>query len=217
MKCTLLFALFLFSYHLTFSQVETPLCFTSEEDNKVFKETDSGKYYFASGSFGERIVFINEELKYRLYDKDNRLLVEGTVSNDGDKYLREGHWVEYYPSGKVKNSGQYHRNNPVGTWQKFYPNGNLMRTCSYALIEGSSTFYCMTGTYEEYFDNGQLKVKGLYKAVVNDHAKDSMWVQDPETGKQVMKVVTTYKARPEKFGTWEYYNEKGELVKNEEL
>lgn len=143
-------ALFLYLSVPALAQVETPISFTSEDDNKVVQETDSGKYYAATGNDG-KTVFINEELKYRLYDKDNRLVAEGTVSNDGDKYLREGHWTEYYPSGKIKNSGQYHRNNPVGTWEKYYANGNLMSVCSYAMVEGTTAFYCMTGTYEEFF------------------------------------------------------------------
>lgn len=70
---------------------------------------------------------------------------------------------------------------------------------------------------KSFFENGQLKLKGLYKAVLIDRAKDTVWVQDPETGKQTMKLVTTTKAKPERFGNWEYYNERGELVKNEEL
>lgn len=198
------------------AQVETPLHFTSEDDNKVIKETDSGKYYAASGS-SEMTVFINEDMKYRLFDKDNKLVMEGTISNDGDKYLKEGKWVEYYSSGKVKSTGSYHNNNPVGTWQKYYANGNPMSICSYTMIEGSNTFYCMSGTYEEFFENGQLKIKGLYKATIVDKSKDTVWIQDPETGKQVQRMVVVSKAKPEKFGTWEYYNEKGELVKNEEL
>src|ERR1051325_1144244 len=141
MKQYLLFALFIFSSHLSFSQVDIPLSFTSEEDNKVIKETDSGKYYNASGN-SERIVFINEEMKYRLFDKDYKLLVDGTVSNDGDKFLREGKWTEYYGSGKIKSTGYYHKGNPVGNWEKFYENGNPMSICSYALVEGGSTFYC---------------------------------------------------------------------------
>ena len=216
MKHYLLFTLFLFSTHFSFSQVELPIFFTSEEENKVIKETDSGKYYSASGKI-ERTVFISEDLKYRLFDKEEKLLVEGTVSNDGDKFLREGKWTEYYSNGKIKNTGYYHRGNPVGNWEKFYDNGSPMTICSYALVEGGTTFYCMTGTYEEFFENGQLKLKGLYKAVLNEKGKDTVWVQDPETGKQIMKVVSINKARPEKFGTWEYFNERGELVKNEEL
>jgi antitoxin component YwqK of YwqJK toxin-antitoxin module len=201
---------------LCHAQVEIPLSFTSEEDNKIVKETDSGKYYKASGG-DERTVFLSEDMLYKLYDKDNKVLTEGAVSNDGDKFLREGKWTEFYTNGTIKSTGHYYKDNPVGTWIKYYPGNKLKQICSYALIENGSTHYCMSGTYEEYFDNGHLKTSGLYKAVFDDRAKDTIYVQDPETGKQIKKIVTNSRPRPEKFGTWEYYNESGDLIKKDEL
>lgn len=201
---------------ICYAQIEIPLSFTSEDDNKVIKETDSGKYYKASGG-DERTIFLSEDMLYRLYDKDNKLLTEGTVSNDGDKFLREGKWTEFYTNGTIKNTGHYYKGSPVGTWIKFYPGGKLKQMCSYALIENSSTYYCMSGTYEEYFDNGHIKTSGLYKAVFDDRSKDTIAVQDPETGKTTRRVISSTKPHSEKFGTWEYFNETGELIKKDEL
>lgn len=216
MKHCLLFTLLICGYYSSFSQVETPFSFKSEEDNKVVKETDSGKYYAASGD-AQKTVFINDDLVYKLFDKDNKLLVEGTVSNDGDKFLHEGKWAEYYSNGKVKKTGYYHKDNPVGTWQKYYPNGHLMTVYSYTLLEEGASYYCMSGTYLEYFENGQLKLSGLYKAVIDDRGKDTVYVEDPETGKKTRKVISSKTPKPEKFGIWEYYDEKGEMIKKEEI
>jgi hypothetical protein len=60
-------------------------------------------------------------------------------------------------------------------------------------------------------------VNGFYKAVVDDKNKDTITIQDPETGKNIKRVVSSTHPRAERFGTWEYYNEKGELVKKDEL
>jgi antitoxin component YwqK of YwqJK toxin-antitoxin module len=216
MKQCLLFTILLGSFYTSFSQIETPFCFKSEDDNKVVKETDSGKYYAATND-PEKTVFINDDLVYKLYDKDNKLLVEGPLSNDGEKYLHEGKWTEYYTNGKVKKTGYYHRDNPVGTWQKYYPNGRLMNSYSFTMLEEGESYYCMTGTYQEFFDNGQLKLSGLYKAVIDDRGKDTVYVEDPDTGKKTMKIMSSKRPRSERFGIWEYYNEKGELIKKEEI
>ena len=216
-KLLLCFALCSF-FKPGFAQVETPLSFTSEDDNKLIKEADSGKYYTASKD-PEKTVFIGEDpMVYRLYDKENVVLVEGTLVADGDKYLHQGKWTEYYGKGKVKASGCYVRDRPIGRWLKYYPSGKLMSSYSYAPIENNgSPYYCMAGSYEEYYENGQLKVSGFYKAVIDENSKDTVIIQDPMTGNDVKKIIKGSRPRPEKFGTWEYYDEKGELTKKEDL
>lgn len=217
MKKLLLF-LAILVFKSSFAQVETPLNFTSEDDNKVVKETDSGKYYTASKD-ADLTVYIGEDpMTYRLFDKDNVLLVEGTLVADGDKYLHQGKWTEYYGKGKVKASGYYVRDRPMGNWRKYYPSGKLMSSYTYAPIENSGTpYYCMAGSYQEYYENGQLKVNGFYKAVIDENSKDTVVVQDPMTGNDTKKIVKGTRPRPEKYGTWEYYGENGELTKKEDL
>lgn len=202
----------------SYAQVEMPLNFTSEDDNKIVKETDSGKYYAASKD-AEMTVYIGEDpMVYRLYDKDNVLLVEGTLIADGDKYLHQGKWTEYYGKGKVKACGYYLRDRPMGNWRKYYPDGKLMSSYGYAPIENNGTpYYCMAGSYQEYYENGQLKVNGFYKAVIDENSKDTVIVQDPMTGNDVKKIIKGTRPRPEKYGTWEYYDEKGAVTKKEDL
>lgn len=202
----------------SYAQVETPLNFTSEDDNKIVKETDSGKYYAASKD-AEMTVYIGEDpMVYRLYDKDNVLLVEGTLIEDGDKYLHQGKWTEYYGKGKVKATGYYLRDRPMGSWRKYFPDGKLMSSYSYAPIENNGMpYYCMAGSYQEYYENGQIKVSGFYKAVIDENSKDTVTVQDPMTGNDAKKIIKGTRPRPEKYGTWEYYDEKGALTKKEDL
>jgi len=217
MKKILLFASCLCISGISLAQVELPFAFKSEDDNRVIKEEDSGKYYVASGDTS-RMVFIGDEGNlYKLYDKNHKLLAEGNFSEDGDKYLREGKWSEYYDNGTMKSMGYYHKNNAVGLWQHFYNNGKLKTQYTFAVIENGDNYYCMAGSYQEYYDNGQLKTNGFYKATIDDKSKDTTYVIDPETDKKVRNISSGKRPRPEKYGTWEYYTDKGELSKKEEL
>jgi len=198
------------------AQIETPLQITPEEEGQVMKETDSGKYYHANGS-EENMVFLGEDpLTYRLLTKDRKVMVEGTLSSETDGYAREGRWIEYYSNGKPKTTGYYYKNNPVGQWEKYYPSGRLKETYTLALIYNEENFYCMTGSYREYHENGQLKTDGLYKASIDNNAKDTIYVEDPITGQQIMKLMPTRRPKPEKMGIWETYSASGELLKKED-
>jgi len=218
MKKLLLCLILLATCKSGFAQVETPLNFTSEDENKVVKETDCGKYYTASKD-ADLTVFVGEDpMMYRLFDKDDVLLVEGTLVAEGDKYLHQGKWTEYYGKGKVKVSGYYVRDRPMGNWRKYYPSGKLMSSYTYAPIEnGCTPYYCMAGSYQEYYENGQLKVNGFYKAVIDESSRDTVMVQDPMTGNDTKKIVKGTRPRAEKYGPWEYYSESGELTKKEDL
>jgi antitoxin component YwqK of YwqJK toxin-antitoxin module len=215
MKQLLLLVAFTGCAMQAFAQVEAPFSFTSEDDNRLLKEVDSGKYYASDDS--SNMVFLGDDpAVYKLMDNIKNVLAEGFFSTDGDKYLREGKWTEYYKNGKVKSTGYYQKNNPVGTWQNFYTSGRPHSICNYVMIENGATYYCMAGTYQEFYENGFIKVNGLYKATIDDRNKDTAYVIDPITDKKVIKTTKGSKPRAEKAGAWEYYNDKGELEKKED-
>ncbi len=217
MRFFLLFIVFSFCYKPLFSQVEPPFSFVSEDNNRLIKEEDSGKYYVASGDTS-RIVFIGDETAaYKLFDRNHKILAEGNFSVDGDKYMREGKWTDYYENGAIKNTGYYHKDNPIGLWQHYYPDAKLKTLYTYALVDNGAYYYCMSGSYQEFYENGQLKTNGFYKATIDEKSKDTTEVIDPETEKTVRKITTGKRPRPEKYGTWEYFTDKGELSKKEEF
>lgn len=200
----------------SYAQIETPLVMFLVEQDRVSKETDSGKYY-ASPAHPEHKIFVSDDMYYRLLTPDDKVVAEGTLSMNGDKYMLEGKWTEYYDNGKIKNTGFYLHNKLVGSWQQYYPGGHLRSVCNYALIENKATYTCKAGNYMEYFENGHLKTAGMYKAVIDASMKDTVLVENPDTGQMTTKITSGDIPHAEKCGRWEYYNEQGELVKKEDL
>jgi len=218
MKQLLMLLFFCLSCLPAFAQIEADFAFTGEEDNRLLKEVDSGKFFVAGGSDTTRMVFLNDEaFYYRLLTKGKKVIAEGNFSNDGERFLREGKWTEYYDDGKLKATGYYYRNNPMGLWQKFYANGKPKSKITFAIIENGANYFCMSGSYQEFYDNGQLKTNGFYKASIDDKSRDTVIVEDPISGRKIQKVEKGKNPHPEKFGTWEYFSETGELQKKEEF
>jgi antitoxin component YwqK of YwqJK toxin-antitoxin module len=199
----------------TISQVFIPFEFTSEEDNKLAGEDDSVKYYVASD--GKNLVSINEESSYyKLLTKEHKVITDGPFIAEGDKFLQDGKWTERFDNGKIKMSGYYHRNNPIGTWREFYSNGKPKAIYNYAIImDNGETYTCLSGSYQEFYQTGKLKVNGFYSANAIK-VKDTIYVQDPVTLSTVSKVLTHNIYYPEKTGHWEYYTESGELDKKDD-
>ncbi len=47
------------------------------------------------------------------------------LSDDGTKWIREGRFVEYSPSGQVLSEGEYENDTEHGFWRDYYENGQL--------------------------------------------------------------------------------------------
>jgi len=202
------------------AQVETPFSYKSENDNRLIKEDDSGKYYVASGDTSNIVYLGDDPLVYRLYNKDYNLLAEGFFSGSDDDMQREQKWTEYYDNGNIKSTGWYCRNSPVGLWEKFYTNGKIKSRITYGIIlaPDASTVFEKCGPYSEYYDNGQVKASGLY--AIDPEKKtivyDTIRIIDPITG--VTKKTLGKRDAPSsvKLGTWRYYDHEGVLEKKEE-
>jgi antitoxin component YwqK of YwqJK toxin-antitoxin module len=93
---------------------------------------------------------------------------------------KTGQWVWYYSNGKAKAKGAYKKGKPTGKWEFFHLNGTLKATLEmvrkkrYKTFHRTGRFHSGSGkkkayttrnwvtyfypkTYEEYYDNGQLK------------------------------------------------------------
>ena len=161
------------------------------------------------------IVFISKNLTgYRMYDRQNHLISEGDLGGRKyvDYYKRFGKWTTYFTSGQPKVIGYYYADQPTGLWKYFYPNGQLKQVYSLAQIETDSfTLTCKVGLYEEYYENGSLKISGFYKTALD---LTTIQVYDYSIDNYKDTVIRGPVSRP--YGIWNYYKENGELQKKDE-
>jgi len=217
MKRFLILAAFNMVCFAAFAQIEEPLRFTGEDENQLIKEADGGKYFTGAEDSSYTVFLGDDPLKYKLFNKDHKVIADGLLVAEGNVFLHEGKWTEYYDNGKVKSTGMYYKDHPIGNWQRFYEDGKLKLNCTFTLIENGAYYSCMTGDYKEYYENGKSKTTGFYKAVFDESLKDTVMVVNPDTGGEEMKTVKSTKPHAIKFGTWQYYNEQGELLKKEDF
>ena len=187
-------------------------------DSRYMVRKDSTGYYFLTHDTSVLIRFpyyTDNSQVYKFFDRKYNLLAEGEIKGlqPIDYFVRKGKWTEYYPSKKIKTTGYYYDDRRIGNWNFYYSNGNLKEMYTIALIEtDSSSNYCRTGLYQEYYENGQLKVSGFYKAAPGF---GSIYVPDPETGIQSELIVTMPVSK--KDGIWTYYKINGEIEKQIEI
>lgn len=203
-----------------FAQTTIPFKFTSEDDNRLIKENDTCKIYEATGDSLNR-VWINEETSYyRLVtkDKDKKVMAEGAFAVDGEKNYQEGKWTEYYATGGIKTTGYYRKGKPVGTWEEYFDNGKLKIISNYGIFtDKDGTHYsCLSGSYQKYYKNGQMRVKGFYSAKMTT-VNDTLIVEDPITEKKTKQYIPRTDLKSQKAGHWDHYTEAGEVDKKEDF
>lgn len=214
MKNLLLLIAAITMHYFSYAQLETPLYANADEASDPIKSDEEGKYYAVKDGY---TVYLDDDgTTYKLMDKNEQVLEEGSYKMAGDGYNREGKWTTFHGSGKPKMTGYYKNGNAIGLWQQFSVSGQLQKQYNMALIENESTHSCMAGCYQEFFETGKLKLNGFYKAVIDKNIKDTVQVEDPITGERTIVLVSGNIPRPDKTGTWEYYNEAGEVIKTEE-
>jgi antitoxin component YwqK of YwqJK toxin-antitoxin module len=207
--------LFLTLQNLVYGQIEMPFYgYNLSSDYKIIKKDSTGCYFYATND-SSKIVFISEMSTYKLFDRNYKLIVEGNLGGRiyVDYYKRFGKWTEYFDNGKIKATGFYYADQPIGQWQFYYPNGELEKTYSIALVEtDSSRNFCMIGSYQEFYDNGQLKTNGFYKSSI-----DTNTIEKWDSKKNEDKLVIVLQPVGKKFGIWSYYKQNGNIEKEEEF
>ena len=177
-----------------------------------FKKDADGVYYNLDA---QRLIFLSSrDSTYQVYSKAYELQEQGHYTMiSPDSIGRQGLCTELYPMGKVKSIGNYIRNKPVGEWNRYYPSGKLMANYSIKLV--SKNLFNYAGIYNEYYENGQSKVKGNYAMTPNEDStlEDTFKLLSPSTGEQWTRLLAKFS---DKVGIWYYYNEKGEQIKEEE-
>ncbi|GAA4465704.1 hypothetical protein GCM10023093_18310 [Nemorincola caseinilytica] len=195
-----------------------PFRYRSEDDNKLLTENDSLRYYAAIGDTGAAVAINEELLTYKLVNRRNKkkVIAEGGIVAEGEGYVQHGRCVLYYNNGKVRTSGMYLKGKPAGAWEEFYPDGRRHLSYHYAVLaDKDGTYTCMSGEYNEYYQDGAIKASGLYLAD-RRRTTDTQTVEDPVTGDKKKSTFSKSVYVPRKIGTWEYYNDAGEVEKKEE-
>lgn len=198
---------------LVYGQIETPFYGKSNlgYHYKTFIKDSSTIYFYATDD-SSKVVYITDNKYYQVLDNHNNFIVKGEIYRKYRSYfVRKGEWTEYFDNGNIKATGYYYEDQPIGLWKTYYPNGQLKKSYSYALIEYKNiSNYCMMGSYQEFYENGQLKINGFYKSI-----PDVIEVQliDPITfeGSFVDKIGPV----SIKHGLWTYYNKDGTIEKEE--
>ena len=124
---------------------------------------------------------------------------------------------EYDKNGKLKSSGAYRKNKPVGVHRKYSDKGKVISSKTY-----SSRGWVMAdgivdkkgkrqGAWKYYFKNGKIKVSGNYR----NGRRVGKWEFHYENGKMEQSGNYNKKGRPE--GEWKWYYENGNLLREEIL
>ncbi len=139
--------------------------------------------------------------------------------------IADGKYKELYPDGKtLKVEGLVKDNLPYGIWRTYYESGNLQSVANYDDGEVDGDFYyyfdkkprklmiqahfdhdLLDGEYVEYWENGAIKAKLLYK----DGKLHGEALYYFPTGQ--IKTKGKYR-KGEKKGKWIFYNKKGEVI-----
>ncbi|MDO8896371.1 MAG: toxin-antitoxin system YwqK family antitoxin [Bacteroidales bacterium] len=86
------------------------------------------------------------------------------INQADDKGKKFGYWEARYPSGKIRYTGQFHNDKPIGEFRYYFESGALRATNSFS-NNG------LKANHKSYAENGILIAEGIYF----DQKKDSTW------------------------------------------
>lgn len=120
------------------------------------------------GSASEFLIDTKVEVKKKFYE-DGQLKSISPVNQSG---LKDGEVVTYYPNGNVLNKANYKNGIRVGKNLVYFENSRV-KIKEYYNDEG-----LVDGSYEEFFENGQLNITGQFKRGL----KEGVWKEFYENG-----------------------------------
>ncbi len=196
------------------AQIDIPClgCHMSTGQFKILRADSAGSYFANRDT--SKILYIANRTIYKLFDNKMQILVEGNLGGRvfTDYFKRFGKWTEYYQNGKIKAIGHYYEDEPLGLWQYFYENGNVKEAFNISHFQYNELKdYCRSGLYQSYYETGQLKIDGFYKAVLDS---TNVELLDPLTGTTVIEKRLVLKSK--EIGIWSYYSPDGKIEKTRE-
>lgn len=125
---------------------------------------------------------------------------------------RHGTWLLTQPSKMGEDSysefGIYEHGNKTGPWNKLDNEGNVLAIENFKndVLDGQV----------KYFEKGRLICMGFYRGLNPSRPFDTIMVEDPGTGAQVLRVVATEKGTM-RHGMWRFYDaDNGRLTREED-
>ena len=148
----------------------------------------------------------------------------------------DGIYKEYYDNGKIKfisDHKAYYTSNPTffcGVYKEFYESGKLKIDGNYKLVDSIECLNCFdlndnkvktkayghslkVGDWKEYYENGILKSIGVYYKGIHE----TYGSHNPKQTNDGVGIFTPgdYSEEYLKDKGWKYYNDKGQLIKEE--
>jgi antitoxin component YwqK of YwqJK toxin-antitoxin module len=168
--------------------------------------TDTNLIVYISGNWDDYAMMNNK------YDTILKGHLGGRIAVD--YFQMFGQWKEYFPNGKVKIEGFYDYSQPVGVWKFYHSSGKLKPWYSISkIVADSSQCYCRTGYFEDFYENGNLKMSGFY-SVALDTLVEVAWVPIDDAGNIRAILGRGYRSKPDL--TWTYYKPNGEIERKVE-
>ena len=193
--------------------------FYFEKEIKGRGESDSLTYQIKDSLYNGTFT------RYRKHSGHNYYLIESGQYSDSKKYgafkfrdtvqlyeevivydTKETSSYKYFhPNFKVKEEGKTVESKKEGLCKFYNDKGILVKEVNY---KSGAEF----GDYKEYHDNGALKIKGQYKHIKGFISNSTF---DPQ-GKETIRKSPSDNI-PQKTGEWKYYDEKGAVIKTENI
>jgi antitoxin component YwqK of YwqJK toxin-antitoxin module len=115
-----------------------------------------------------------------------------------NRFVADGFYREFYPTGEKFAEGQYKDGKQVGKWTFWHENGKESRTVNYTNGQPD-------GTWDIRNADGAVVAKRSYKA----GKRDGTWVVYDKTGKQTLREEAYDDGKPN--GTWKVWFPNGQL------
>lgn len=144
--------------------------------------------------------------------KPSPSLPSGDVNKKDSKGKPDGMWVLSAPPRMGEPGftefGLYDHGHKAGVWYKMDGAGQLTSSETFRnnVLDGEA----------KYYENGRLTCIGYYRGLNPKYPFDTFYVTDPETHKEIRRIIPTERSSL-KHGTWRFYDaDNGRLMREED-
>lgn len=137
---------------------------------------------------------------------------EGDINKKDNKGRPDGMWLVSAPARMGEPGfmefGNYEHGSKAGLWYKLDGEGQLsaIETFRNNILDGEV----------KYYENGRLTCIGYYRGLNPQYPFDTFFVIDPETHKEVRRIIPTERSTL-RHGTWRFYDaDNGRLLREED-
>ena len=115
--------------------------------------------YDPSGKLQVKAEIVRQFFTDTIITFDPETYEENIQIAKGYSDIADGQYVEYHTNAQVATAGQLKKHVQLGHWISYYPNGKVKEELSY------NERGHLHGNYQSYFENGKKKAIGKYEAI----------------------------------------------------